>query len=97
MRTRPDLQSSFFKNEKLACGLSEVYYRFNLNVNDEPDFYKFVKNLDTKIYLDKVKVTPILPYKTHAKIEFNDFYCYVTCHSSCINYAIRAMVYCGII
>jgi predicted glycoside hydrolase/deacetylase ChbG (UPF0249 family) len=96
MTTRLDLQSSFFKNEKLACGLSEVYYRFNLNVNEKPAYYAFTKQLDLATYRSKVKVTYILPYKTHAKIEHGDFYCYVTNGVGYIDNAIKAMVYCGI-
>ena len=99
---RTDLNSSFFKNEKLASGITEVYYRFNLNVNEEPAYYDFKKlvNLDTlrnDSEMQGVKVTPCLPYKTHAIIEFNEFSCIVTCHDSDIKNALVAMKYCDII
>lgn len=97
MTTRPDLQSSFFKNEKLASSGVNTYYRFNLNVNEKPEYYAFTKQLDLATYRLKVKVTYILPYKTHAKIEYGDFYCYVTNGSGYIENAIKAMVYTGII
>ncbi len=99
---RTDLSSSFFKNEKLASGSTQVYYRFNLNVNEEPAYYEFKKsvNLDTlrnDSETQGVKVTPILPYKTHAIIQFNEFLCVVTCHDSYIKNALVAMKYCDII
>ena len=97
MTTRLDLQSSFFKAEKLASGGVNTYYRFNLNVNEKPEYYAFTKQLDLATYRLKVKVTYILPYKTHAKIECGNFYCYVTNGVGYIDNAIKAMVYTGII
>lgn len=97
MTTRPDLHSSFFKAEKLASGGFDTYYRYNLNVNEERVYFDFTRNLDMARYRSVVKVTYILPYKTHAKIEHGDFYCYVTNGVEYINIAIKAMVYCGII
>lgn len=96
MTTRPDLLSSFFKAEKLASGEFQTYYRDNLNVNEEPEYYAFTKQLDLATYRSKVKITYILPYKTHAKIEYGDFYCKVTNGQGYIDVAIKAMVYCGI-
>ena len=97
MKTRPDLQSSFFKCEKLSSGGFNTYYRFNLNVNEKPEYYAFTKQLDLVTYRLKMKVTYVLPYKTHAKIECGDFYCYVTNGEGYIDNAIKAMVYTGII
>jgi hypothetical protein len=97
MITRPDLQSSFFTNEKLASGGFNTYYRWNLNVNEERAYFDFTKQLDLATYRSKVKITYVLPYKTHAKIEHGDFYCYVTNGSGYIDNAIKAMVYTGII
>ena len=99
---RADLKNSFFKSEKLASGITEVYFRFNLNVNDEPAFYEFKKsvNLDelrNDANKQGVKVTPCLPYKTHAKIEVNGFKCFVDCHDAYIKSALLAMKYCDII
>jgi hypothetical protein len=96
MTTRPDLQSSFFTNEKLASGGFNTYYRWNLNLSEMEAYYAFTKHIDLATYRSKVKVTYILPYKTHAKIEHGDFYCYVTNGVGYINNAIKAMVYCGI-
>ena len=97
MTTRPDLKSSFFTNEKLASGGFNTYYRDKLNVNEDRAYFDFTRNLDMVMYRSKVKITYILPYKTHAKIEYGDFCCYVTNGVEYINIAIKAMVYTGII